>query len=70
LLLRHDSVEEGEGGKRSIEEYYSDYRIVDGIKQPFMIHEVSPGMDLIVRITEVKQNVAIDDSKFNKPEEQ
>jgi zinc protease len=68
LLLRHDSIEEGEGGKRSIEEYYSDYRVVDAVKLPFTIHEVSPGMDFTVRITEVKQNVAIDDSKFNKPD--
>jgi zinc protease len=70
LLLRHDSIEEGEEGKRSVEEYYSDYRAVDGIKVPFAIHEVSPGMDFTIKLSEVKHNVAIDDAKFNKPEGQ
>ena len=68
LLVRHDSVEEGEGGKKPVEEYYSDYRVVDGIKLPFALRQKSPGTEFIVKLTEVKQNVAIDDSKFNKPE--
>jgi outer membrane lipoprotein-sorting protein len=70
LLLRKDSEEEGEEGKRSIEEYYEDYRVVDGVKLPFTIHQVSPGMNFTVKLSEVKQNVSVDDSKFNKPEEQ
>jgi len=70
LLLRHDSVEEGEDGKRSVEEYYSDYRVVDGIRLPFALHQVSPGMDFTINLTEVKHNVAIADTKFNKPEGQ
>ena len=70
LLVRHDSLEEGEGGKRHVEEYLSDYRVVDGIKLPFTLHQVSPGMDIIMKLTEVKQNVTVDDSKFNKPEDQ
>lgn len=70
LLIRKDSEEEGDEGKRSIEEYYSDYRAVDGIKLPFTIHQVSSGMDFTVKLTEVKQNVPVDDAKFNKPEEQ
>ncbi|HKC65336.1 MAG TPA: hypothetical protein VKB86_16965 [Pyrinomonadaceae bacterium] len=69
LLVRHDSIEEGDGGKKPVEEYYSDYRAVDGIKVPFALRQKSPGMELAIKITEVKQNVAIDDSKFNKPEE-
>jgi hypothetical protein len=70
LLIRKDSEEEGDEGKRSIEEYYSDYRAVDGIKLPFTIHQVSSGMDFTVKLTEVKQNVPVDDAKFNKPEDQ
>ncbi|HEX8890698.1 MAG TPA: hypothetical protein VF779_16225 [Pyrinomonadaceae bacterium] len=70
LLLRRDSVEEGEEGRRATEEYFSDYRVVDGIKLPFTIHEVSPGMDFLIKISEIKHNVTIDDTKFNKPEGQ
>lgn len=70
LLLRKDSEEEGAEGKRSVEEYYDDYRAVDSIKLPFVIRQVSPGMDFTIKLTEVKQNITIDDAKFNKPEDQ
>jgi hypothetical protein len=49
---------------------FEDYRDVDGVKMPFTIR-VSPidaGNAYIVRkITEIKLNVPVDDSKFNKP---
>ena len=70
LLIRKDSEEEGDEGKMAVEEYYSDYRAVDGVKLPFTIRQVAPGMDFTVKLTEVKQNVSIDDAKFNRPEEQ
>lgn len=70
LLIRKDSVEEGDAGKRSVEEYYDDYRAVDGVKMPFRVHQISPGTDLTIKLSEVKQNVHIDDAKFNKPEDQ
>lgn len=70
LLIRKDSEEEGEGGKRPVEEYYDDYRAVDNIKLPFTIHQVGPGMNFTIKLSEVKQNVPVDNAKFNKPEEQ
>jgi hypothetical protein len=70
LLLRKDSVEEGDAGKRSVEEYYDDYRAVDGVKQPFRVHQISPGTDLTIKLSEVKQNIPVDDAKFKKPEDQ
>ena len=49
---------------------FEDYRDVDGVKMPFTIR-VSPidaGNAYILRkITEIKLNVPVDDSKFNKP---
>jgi zinc protease len=70
LLVRHDSIEEGAEGLRAVEEYYADYRAVDGLLLPFTLHQVSPGTDFTIKLTGVKQNVAVEDSKFNKPEEQ
>jgi zinc protease len=70
LLIRKDYEEEGEEGKRSVEEYYDDYRVVDGIKLPFTTHQVSPGMNFTIKLSEVKQNVPVDDAKFNKPADQ
>ena len=49
---------------------FEDYRDVDGVKMPFTIR-VSPvdaGNPYIVRkFTEIKLNVPVDESKFNKP---
>ena len=69
LLIRKDSVEEGDEGKRSVQEFYDDYRTVDGVKLPFSLRQVSPGLEFVVKITEIKQNVPVEDARFNKPEE-
>jgi hypothetical protein len=45
---------------------YDDYRAVDGLKVPFVIHGVDDA-HFVIRITEVKQNVTIDDAIFVKP---
>ncbi len=53
LLLRRDNI------------FYEDYREVDGIKLPFIIREeTSGGFSFVFRVTEIKQNVAIDDATF------
>jgi len=70
LLLRKDSEEEGDEGKRSVEEYYDDYRAVDGVRLSFSIRQVSPGMNVTIKLSEVKHNVPVDDAKFNKPADQ
>jgi hypothetical protein len=46
---------------------YEDYREIDGIKQPFLIHWSMPGRTWGRKIAEIKQNVAIDDAQFNPP---
>lgn len=70
LLLRKDSIAEGAEGKKPVQEFYGDYRIVDGVMLPFSLRQVSPGLEFIVKLAEVKQNVPVDDAKFHKPEEQ
>jgi carboxyl-terminal processing protease len=53
LLLRRDNI------------YYEDYRVVDGIKLPFVIREeTSSGFNFVFRVTEIKHNVVIDDATF------
>jgi hypothetical protein len=45
--------------------YMEDYREVDGVKVPFVTRETAAsGMSSIVRLKEVKHNVAIDETKF------
>jgi hypothetical protein len=54
-------------GKLPIQLDYEDYRVVDGVKQPFLIHWSMPGRIWGRKIDEIKQNVAIDDTKFSPP---
>lgn len=48
-------------------EDFDDYREVDGIKRPFTIQETSGETVLAIHITEVRNNVLLDDSVFTKP---
>jgi hypothetical protein len=48
---------------------FEDYRDVDGIKLPFTIRQsyVDPWVGWTRKYTEIKHNVAVDDTKFNMP---
>ena len=70
LLVRLDVVVESPQGSFATESYPSDYRVVDGIKAPFTIKVKSPVGDMVAHVSEVKNNVEIDDSKFAKPSEE
>lgn len=49
-------------------EDYSDYRAVDGLQIAFGICQIDEeGTEFIIQISEVKHNVPIDDSRFDKP---
>jgi CubicO group peptidase (beta-lactamase class C family) len=45
---------------------FDDYREVDGVKVPFVIHHIEDA-HFLVKLVEVKQNVLIDDAIFVKP---
>ncbi|MDX2034735.1 MAG: hypothetical protein SF339_28940 [Blastocatellia bacterium] len=67
LMVRQDGEEDSPQGKMTYEAYMEDYRDVDGIKTPFTIRRVTPAFAMSIKLTEIKQNVTIDDTKFNKP---
>jgi len=46
---------------------YFDYREVDGVKVPFGVKELTPGQEVIVKLAELKNNVAIEDGRFARP---
>jgi carboxyl-terminal processing protease len=53
LLLRHG------------DSYFEDYRQVDGVKLPFkVVDDTTYGFGIMVRLSEIKHNVSIDQSKF------
>lgn len=65
LLVRRYAESDTALGKFPLQTDYNDYRAVDGIKQPFLIHWSMPGRIWGRKIAEIKQNVLLDDAKFN-----
>ena len=67
LLVREDVPVETEDGRTMMQSTFEDYKDVDGVKLPFTIHRTRPDSDSTLRFAEIKNNVPIDDAKFNKP---
>lgn len=67
LLIRYDFEAETPQGKFSTQSSFDDYKEVDGVKMPFTVRQSSSAGDFIIKFTEVKHNVPVDDAKFNKP---
>jgi hypothetical protein len=65
LLLRRYTESDTALGKLPLQTDFKDYRAIDGIKQPFMIQWSMPGRIWGRKVEEVKQNVQIDDTRFN-----
>jgi hypothetical protein len=69
LLLRVAATTETPLARLPEETVYEDYREVDGVKLPFTIRVsyVDPFVGWTRKITEIKHNVPVEDSKFAKP---
>lgn len=67
LLARVDAERESVQGTTMIQASFKDYRDVEGVKMPFRIEQAMPGMTIITKLEEVKQNVEIPDTQFAKP---
>jgi len=67
LLDRDEVPYMTEDGKGVLEIDYEDYREVDGVKLPFVRHEASPDFDHVIKFEDIRHNLPIEDSKFEKP---
>jgi hypothetical protein len=67
LLVRSDSTAIAPEGNAAIKTFYEDYREIDGVKIPFKLRAVLPQAELITTFTEIRNNVPISDTKFQKP---
>ncbi len=65
LLVRRYMESDTLLGKLPLQIDYEDYRKVDGIQQPFLIHWLLPGRIWGRKIDEIRQNISLDDAKFN-----
>ena len=67
LLVREEATREGTEGPITTQTTYENYTKIDGIYLPLTLRQSSSLLNFVVKIKEVKHNVAIDDSKFNMP---
>jgi hypothetical protein len=67
LHVRTQREGEGPNGKVTFDMTFDDYREVDGIKLPFVMHFSLGDFAFVIKLSEVKHNVPIDDAKFDKP---
>jgi hypothetical protein len=67
LLTRHDAERESPQGKMAFERYFEDYKPVDGVNFPHTLKQVTPMFAVTTKFTEVKNNMEIEETKFNKP---
>jgi hypothetical protein len=68
LVIRVDEVIHREDGDYSAQTYLDDYRPVDAAYFPFRIKHVEKGNVFTVKVTQIKNNVPVDDTLFLKPE--
>jgi outer membrane lipoprotein-sorting protein len=67
LLLRADAEREGPNGVGTVQLYLEDYRGVDGVKIPHTLRQTTPDFAISIKISEIKHNVDVEDTKFAKP---
>ena len=67
LMLRQIVTRQSPAGPLQVDVTFEDYRVVDGVKRPFTIRQVTSMFTAVIQLTEVKHNVPIDDKIFSKP---
>ncbi|HJU54181.1 MAG TPA: hypothetical protein VJ715_06405 [Pyrinomonadaceae bacterium] len=68
ILVRRDTSSENSKGKITTDiQYYDDYREIDGIKLAYGQRAIQSDMTIVMKHTEVKNNLAISDAIFNLP---
>jgi len=68
LLIQSEvPIDVPDEGKTIVNSQYEDYREVEGVKVAFTIRQTSADFDYVIKLSEVKYNVSVDDTKFKKP---
>lgn len=70
LLLREETKVESVAGELAFQIDFEDYRLVDGVKVPFLMKVPQPAqIGFRVQFEEVKHNVELADSVFGEPKD-
>jgi photosynthetic reaction center cytochrome c subunit len=67
LLVREVRYAQTPVGRYPTQVDFADYREADGVRVPFRWTIARPGNSFTIQVSEIQQNVPLDDSKFEKP---
>ena len=67
LLVRMVRYGETALGRLPVQIDYADYRAVNGVKIPYRWTLARPSGRFTIQVSDVQQNVPVDDAKFAKP---
>jgi hypothetical protein len=67
-IVRTEDAYATADGPYTVRVDFADYRAIDGMKFPFRMRRSERGSVFFIRLTQLKNNVYIDDSVFLKPE--
>jgi len=67
LLIRRDVPRKTSNGIAMAEFYFTDWRVVDGVRLPFKVTELLPNTKYVFTINKVEHNKVVEDAIFNKP---
>ncbi|HTS13282.1 MAG TPA: hypothetical protein VMH00_14290 [Candidatus Limnocylindrales bacterium] len=67
FAVRVDDTLHLEDGDYTVQTFLDDYRPVDGAYFPFRMRHVERGNVFTIRVTQIRNNVAVDNSVFVKP---
>jgi hypothetical protein len=70
LLVRTDAVSHSPQGEIPAETYLEEYKEISGVKIPFTIRQVSSVVTSVIKFTDAKPNVEVEQSRFTKPSSQ
>ena len=70
LLVRTDQTAYNANEEVPTQTFFEDYKEVDGVKVPTTIRQTNPNISFTMKFTDLKSNVPVEDSKFNKPASQ
>lgn len=67
MVAKMHSTRNTPQGPVDIDIFQEDFKEIDGVKLPFTFRQVTSAFTMVIRFTEIKHNVALDDAIFKKP---
>lgn len=69
LLVRQDTTVFSPEGSQPTKTFLSDYKAVDGVKIPHSSRTILPQFEMIIKLTDVKNDVEIKETVYAKPKQ-